>query len=107
MAPNISPKKTWEGAVGGVIGAVILCGVFGLIMYGDRGEIFIHCMVMGFFGALFGMAGDLIASAFKRKMGIKDYGNLIPGHGGILDRFDSVILVAPFVYYYILIFIRP
>ncbi len=107
MAPNISPKKTWEGAFGGVIGAVILCGVFGLIMYGDRGEIFIHCMVMGFFGALFGMAGDLIASAFKRKMGIKDYGNLIPGHGGILDRFDSVILVAPFVYYYILIFIRP
>jgi phosphatidate cytidylyltransferase len=107
MAPNISPKKTWEGAAGGILGSVICCGVFGWLLYGDLGEIFIHCMVIGFFGALFGMAGDLIASAFKRKMGIKDYGNLIPGHGGILDRFDSVILVAPFVYYYILIFIRP
>ena len=107
MAPNISPKKTWEGAVGGILGSVICCGVFGILMYGDRGEFFLHCMVIGFFGALFGMAGDLIASAFKRKMGIKDYGNLIPGHGGIMDRFDSVILVAPFVYYYILVFIRP
>ena len=107
MAPNISPKKTWEGAAGGILGSVICCGIFGWLLYGDLGEIFIHCMVIGFFGALFGMAGDLIASAFKRKMGIKDYGNLIPGHGGILDRFDSVILVAPFVYYYILIFIRP
>jgi len=107
MAPNISPKKTVEGAVGGVLGATILSGLFGILMYIDRGELFVHCMVMGFFGAFFGMAGDLIASAFKRKMGIKDYGNLIPGHGGVMDRFDSVILVAPFVYYYILLFIRP
>ena len=107
MAPNISPKKTWEGAAGGIIGSVVLCGAFGLIFYSDHGEIWLHCLVIGFFGALFGMAGDLIASAFKRKMGIKDYGNLIPGHGGILDRFDSVLLVAPVVYYYILIFIRP
>ena len=53
------------------------------------------------------MAGDLIASAFTRKMEIKDYGNIIPGHGGVMDRFDSVLLVAPFVYYYILLFIRP
>ena len=107
MAPNISPKKTIEGAVGGVIGATVLCGLFGLIVFSDGDNIFLHCLIMGFFGAFFGMAGDLIASAFKRKMGIKDYGNLIPGHGGILDRFDSVILVAPFVYYYILLFIRP
>ena len=104
MAPNISPKKTIEGAVGGVIGSTILCGVFGWFVY--RPE-FVHCLIIGFVGAFFGMAGDLIASAFKRKMGIKDYGNLIPGHGGVLDRFDSVILVAPFVYYYILLFIRP
>ena len=105
MAPNISPKKTIEGAIGGVIGATVLCGVFGIIFFRD--DDFIHCLIMGFFGAFFGMAGDLIASAFKRKMGIKDYGNLIPGHGGILDRFDSVLLVAPFVYYYILLFVRP
>ena len=104
MAPNISPKKTIEGAVGGVIGATIVCGVFGWFVYPD---IFAHCIIIGFVGAFFGMAGDLIASAFKRKMEIKDYGNLIPGHGGVMDRFDSVILVAPFVYYYILLFIRP
>ena len=104
MAPVISPKKTWEGAAGGILGSMICCGIFGLIFYKD---IWLHCLVIGFFGALFGMAGDLIASAFKRKMGIKDYGNLIPGHGGIMDRFDSVLLVAPFIYYYILIFIKP
>ena len=104
MAPNISPKKTWEGAFGGVLGSVVCCGIFGYFVYPKE---FIHCLIIGFFGALFGMAGDLVASAFKRKMGIKDYGNLIPGHGGIMDWFDSVILVAPFVYYYILVFIRP
>lgn len=104
MAPNISPKKTVEGAVGGVIGATIICGVFGWFVY--RPE-FVHCIIIGFVGAFFGIAGDLIASAFKRNMGIKDYGNLIPGHGGVMDRFDSVVLVAPFVYYYILLFIKP
>ena len=104
LAPNISPKKTIEGAVGGVIGATVVCGIFGWFVY--RPE-FLHCLIIGFVGAFFGMAGDLIASAFKRKMEIKDYGNVIPGHGGVLDRFDSVLLVAPFVYYYILLFIRP
>lgn len=104
MAPNISPKKTVEGAIGGVIGATIACGVFGWFVY--RPE-FVHCIIIGFVGAFFGIAGDLIASAFKRNMGIKDYGNLIPGHGGVMDRFDSVLLVAPFVYYYILLFIKP
>ena len=104
MAPNISPKKTIEGAVGGVIGATVLCGVFGYFVYPKE---LVHCLIIGFVGAFFGIAGDLIASAFKRKMQIKDYGNLIPGHGGVMDRFDSVVLVAPFVYYYILLFIRP
>ena len=104
ITPKISPKKTLEGAIGGVIGGTICCGIFGIFAY--KGHI-VHCLIMGFFGAFFGMAGDLIASAFKRRMGIKDYGNIIPGHGGVLDRFDSVILVAPFVYYYILLFIRP
>lgn len=104
LCPNISPKKTIEGAVGGVIGSVVLCTAFGYFVYP---EILGHCIIMGFFGAFFGMAGDLIASAFKRKMGIKDFGNLIPGHGGIMDRFDSVLLVAPFIYYYIIVLVKP
>lgn len=104
LCPTISPKKTIEGAIGGVLGSCLLCGIFGYIVYPN---IFLHCLVIGFIGSFFAMAGDLVASAFKRKMGIKDFGNLIPGHGGILDRFDSVLFVAPFVYYYTIIFIKP
>ncbi|MDD6190075.1 MAG: phosphatidate cytidylyltransferase [Firmicutes bacterium] len=98
LCPVISPKKTWEGAAGGVIGAMILSGLFG---YFFEGEIMVHCMIIGFLGSIISMFGDLTASIFKRKMGIKDYGNLIPGHGGILDRFDSVLFTAPVVYYYV------
>jgi phosphatidate cytidylyltransferase len=58
------------------------------------------CVIMGLIGAPISMFGDLTASAYKRKMGIKDYGNLIPGHGGIMDRFDSILFTAPFIYYY-------
>jgi len=104
LCPTISPKKTVEGAIGGVIGSTLLCGLFGYICFK---ELIIHCLIIGFLGSFFAMTGDLVASAFKRKMGIKDYGNLIPGHGGILDRFDSVLFVAPFVYYYTIIFIKP
>lgn len=98
MAPNLSPKKTIEGAIGGVAGSAILCGIFGHFVIP---EFMIHCMIIGVLGAFVAMGGDLTASAFKRKMGIKDYGTLIPGHGGIMDRFDSIIFVAPAVYYYI------
>lgn len=98
MAPNLSPKKTIEGAVGGVAGAALFCGIFGYFVLPSY---MMHCAIIGFLGAFVAMAGDLTASAFKRKMGIKDYGNLIPGHGGIMDRFDSIIFVAPVVYYYI------
>ncbi|MBE6028028.1 MAG: phosphatidate cytidylyltransferase [Clostridiales bacterium] len=96
MAPVLSPKKTIEGAVGGLIGSSLLAWVFGLIFMKN---IALVCLVLGLVGGAAGMAGDLTASAFKRKMGIKDYGKLIPGHGGIMDRFDSVIFVAPVVYY--------
>ena len=96
MAPVLSPKKTIEGAVGGLIGSSALAWLFGFIF---MREMALVCLVLGLVGGAAGMAGDLTASAFKRKMGIKDYGNLIPGHGGIMDRFDSVIFVAPVVYY--------
>ena len=92
MAPNLSPKKTIEGAVGGLVASSLLAWLFGFIFMREMAPV---CLALGLFGGAAGMAGDLTASAFKRKMGIKDYGNLIPGHGGIMDRFDSVIFVAP------------
>lgn len=100
LAPKISPKKTVEGAVGGIIGSILLCGLFG---YFAVPRLLPHCVVIGILGGVISQLGDLTASIFKRKMGIKDYGNLIPGHGGILDRFDSVLFTAPLVYYYIMI----
>lgn len=99
MAPNLSPKKTIEGAVGGVVGSAVLCGIFGYFFYPTM---MVRCMIIGVLGGMVAEAGDLTASMFKRGMGIKDYGHLIPGHGGIMDRFDSVIFVAPAVCYYIL-----
>lgn len=96
MAPNLSPKKTIEGAVGGLIGSSLLSWLFGFIFMREKALV---CLVLGLVGGVAGMAGDLTASMFKRKMGIKDYGTLIPGHGGIMDRFDSVIFVAPVIYY--------
>ncbi|MBQ2747602.1 MAG: phosphatidate cytidylyltransferase [Firmicutes bacterium] len=100
LCPKISPKKTIEGSIGGILGSVILCGVFGYFFF-ER--VLIHCLIIGLLGGVISQFGDLTASIFKRKMGIKDYGNLIPGHGGIMDRFDSVLFTAPLVYYYIAI----
>lgn len=104
LCPKISPKKTIEGSAGGVLGSVVLCGAFGLVFAPDLAP---HCFVLGALCGIFSQFGDLTASIFKRKMGIKDYGNLIPGHGGILDRFDSVLFTAPLVFYYIHIVITP
>lgn len=100
LCPKISPKKTIEGAVGGVLGSVGLCALFA---YFFLPEMMVHCLVIGALGGVLSQFGDLTASIFKRKLGIKDYGNLIPGHGGILDRFDSVLFTAPVIYYYLLI----
>jgi len=99
LAPKLSPKKTVEGAIGGTIGAALVGGLFGYFMSIETElNLIVLSAAIGFFGAIFAQFGDLSASAIKRHMGIKDYGNLIPGHGGILDRFDSVIFTAPVIY---------
>ena len=95
MAPILSPKKSVEGGVGGVAGAALLGAIYAAATGGRIAEYALICAV----AALISMVGDLAASAIKRNQGIKDYGKLIPGHGGILDRFDSVIFTAPAIYF--------
>lgn len=102
MAPVLSPKKSIEGAVGGVIGAAALGAIYGNFVQARVTGIPDTVLVFGIIGAagaLISMIGDLAASAIKRNYNIKDYGKLIPGHGGILDRFDSILFTAPVVYY--------
>ena len=97
MAPVISPKKSWEGFFGGIAVAMIGMIVYALVLqYGfDFRVNYLAAVVYGLLGSLGGVFGDLSLSVIKRQTGIKDYGNLIPGHGGILDRFDSVLITAP------------
>ena len=98
LAPVVSPKKTVEGAVGGVIGGAVLVLIAALIMNSTLklGLPLWAAVVLGAVGAVLGEIGDLSFSIIKRQTGIKDYGHIFPGHGGVLDRFDSVIFVAPF-----------
>lgn len=101
MAPKLSPKKSVEGGVGGVVGAALLGILFALAMNqwgGAEANPLHYAMICGV-GGMISQIGDLAASAIKRNHDIKDYGKLIPGHGGILDRFDSVIFTAPIIYY--------
>ena len=95
MAPVLSPKKSVEGAVGGVVGAVLLGIIYAIVTKGPALQYGTICGI----GALISMVGDLAASAIKRNMEIKDYGTLIPGHGGVMDRFDSVIFTAPVIFF--------
>ncbi len=103
LCPNLSPKKTIEGAIGGTVGCGLFCMLFGLIIsrFFNQDVNFLSLFILGLIGSVAAQLGDLTASAIKRQYGIKDYGNLIPGHGGILDRIDSIIFVAPVVYTYI------
>lgn len=105
LAPKLSPKKSIEGAVGGVVGAAVLGFVYGMLFEGHMNEVLqpgftsaCSCAI----GAVISQIGDLAASAIKRNHDIKDYGHLIPGHGGILDRFDSMIFTAPAIYFAII-----
>ncbi len=102
LAPVLSPNKSVEGALGGVAGSVAVSLVIGIITH--RIPV-IHYIVLGLLTGIIGQVGDLLESAVKRSAGVKDSGRLIPGHGGMLDRFDSLYLTAPMVYYYIRLFI--
>lgn len=110
LCPALSPKKTIEGSVGGVITAAVLSVLYGLWINRyyplDGVNVLLLCGLTGFFGSFLAQIGDLAASSIKRQTGIKDYGNLMPGHGGVLDRFDSVILTAPVLYYIMLFLIQ-
>lgn len=97
LAPVISPNKTIEGALGGVAATVVLVELYALILdlaFGFHVN-YLYGILYGILGSTVSILGDLSFSVIKRQMGIKDYGNLIPGHGGILDRFDSMMMVAP------------
>lgn len=105
--PKLSPKKTVEGCLGGVVGSTIGFLIYGYVLmrFGIiHSEVLVLFGIMGSFGSVVAQIGDLAASAIKRNNNIKDYGNIIPGHGGIMDRFDSVIFVSPFVYILISLF---
>lgn len=103
MAPVLSPKKSVEGAIGGIAGATLLGFLYGYLVSARMSELFVHPVftfaAASCIGAVLAIIGDLCASAIKRNHEVKDYGRLIPGHGGIMDRFDSVIFTAPAVYW--------
>ena len=100
LCPKISPKKTVEGFIGGILTDVILFVIFGIVVDLAIVDAQVNYILMALLGAgcaLLGVAGDLFASVSKRHCDVKDYGNIFPGHGGALDRFDSVVFVAPFM----------
>ncbi|MCW3160472.1 phosphatidate cytidylyltransferase [Chryseobacterium oryctis] len=99
MAPKISPKKTWEGYIGGVVLTLVLSYFIEKYHHDLRG----NWMVVGFLVAAFAPLGDLVESQLKRNFAVKDSGNIIPGHGGVLDRLDSFIICAPVVYLYFIL----
>ena len=102
LAPVLSPKKSVEGSVAGIIGSALCGGLFGFFLVEhlihDQQVSFLFALIGGI-GSIISQIGDLAASAIKRNFEIKDYGKLIPGHGGIMDRFDSVIVTAPIIYF--------
>ena len=103
LAPSISPGKTWEGAIAGVFGAIIVSLLFTLPhpLYLQHFNYW-QAILLGLLVSIFGQLGDLVESLFKRNMGVKESGKLIPGHGGFLDRMDSVVFAGIVVYYYVI-----
>lgn len=103
LIPDISPKKTVEGSIGGVIGCITIVTVYGILInnYFSVNIWAGHYILLGLIISIVSQVGDLAASSIKRLTGIKDFGNIMPGHGGVIDRFDSILLVAPVVYLYL------
>lgn len=101
MAPKLSPKKSIEGAIGGILGAAGLGALYAAVITSISGVAYpkLEYAIICGAGAVIAQIGDLAASAIKRDYELKDYGHIIPGHGGVLDRFDSVIFTAPIIYY--------
>jgi phosphatidate cytidylyltransferase len=98
LAPRISPGKTWEGTIAGFLGAIIVSLLFTMLLPISYGQ----AILLGFLVSLFGQLGDLAESLLKRNMGVKDSGKLLPGHGGFLDRIDSIVFAGVVVYYYVI-----
>lgn len=99
LIPKISPKKTVEGSIGGIVFCVLAFMLYGLVLEKafDFTPNYLGLCIVGFGMSILSQLGDLLASAIKRSYGIKDYGKLFPGHGGILDRFDSILVLSPFL----------
>jgi len=104
LTPELSPKKSVEGAIGGVVCSAIAGLIYAVVVYmfhSSDASYFYKLPVIALFASVFSQIGDLFASGIKREHGIKDFGNVIPGHGGIMDRFDSVIFICPVIYFLI------
>jgi phosphatidate cytidylyltransferase len=101
LMPSISPKKTWEGAITGFV--VCMCAAW-IFSWTAQLEIR-HALILGALIGIFGQVSDLIESLIKRDAGVKDSSNILPGHGGVLDRIDSFVLTAPLMYYYVILFV--
>ncbi|WP_425447471.1 phosphatidate cytidylyltransferase [Dethiothermospora halolimnae] len=98
LCPNLSPKKSIEGSIAGIIGSLVLTIIF--VNYFNLGNI-LKFSLLSIICSIMSQVGDLTASRIKRLAEVKDYGNIMPGHGGIIDRFDSILFTAPIVYYYV------
>ena len=104
LAPSISPKKTIEGSVGGIVGVTVILAAYAAIMGNIMDNITVNitsAICIGVICGVISQLGDLCASIIKRENNIKDFGKIMPGHGGVMDRFDSFIFVAPVVYYFL------
>jgi phosphatidate cytidylyltransferase len=102
---KISPKKTWEGTIGGAVLCVIVIGLLGYFLPVAQTLALKHWVAIAAICAVFGTLGDLLESKIKRLAGVKDSGTFMPGHGGFLDRFDSLLVAAPFVWLYVQVFV--